>query len=122
MSKQTANHIVDSYYDNGFNPNRKIRNDKGLTLVNSDKKRKSTYTPLYVYKREQTHKRFRTNTLRLDANEIKTEFFNKCDDERIVYKNITNNFVKQGFSLHHNTIKSLEKSSGNMIYNNIANH
>lgn len=33
VSKWTANRIVDSYYDNGFNVNRKTRNDKGMTLL-----------------------------------------------------------------------------------------
>ena len=67
VSKWTANRIVDAYYDNGFVPDRKTRKDKGMTLINSEKKRKSTYTPLYVYKREQTHRRYRTHTLRLNA-------------------------------------------------------
>ena len=40
VSKWTANRIVDSYYDNGFNVNRKNRNDKGMTLINSNKKKK----------------------------------------------------------------------------------
>ena len=109
MSKTTANYIIDSYYDNGFNPNRKTIKDKGLTLVNSEKKRKSTYTPLYVYKREQTNKRFRHHTLRLDASELKEEFLSKSEDEQQVYRNIANNFIQQGFSLHHNIVKALEK-------------
>ena len=58
VSKWTANRIVNSYYENGFVADRKIRNDKGMTLNNLNKKRKSIYTPLYVYKRKQTQKRF----------------------------------------------------------------
>ena len=38
VSKQTANRVVDSYYENGFIPDRKTRKDKGFTLINSEKK------------------------------------------------------------------------------------
>ena len=122
VSKWTANRIVNSYYENGFVADRKIRNDKGMTLVNSNKKRKSIYTPLYVYKREQTQKRFRTHTLRLDPYMLKEEYNNKHHDEQVVYKNIANNFIHQGYSLHHNIVKVLEKTSGNMSYAAIVNH
>ena len=109
VTKWTTNRIINSYYDNGFVANRKIREDKGLTLINSAKKRKSTYTPLYVYKREQTQKRYRTHTLRLDAKTLKEEFENKHEDEQVVYRNIADNFKHQGFSLHHNILKLLKK-------------
>ena len=91
-------------------------------MINSERKRRSTCSPLYVYKREQTQKRFRTHTLRLDPKELKSEFDSKAEDEKNVYKNIANNFIPQGFSLHHNIIKSLEKTGGNMSYKAIANH
>ena len=121
VTKWTTNRIINSYYDNGFVANRKIREDKGLTLVNSAKKRKSTYTPLYVYKREQTQKRYRTHTLRLDAKTLKEEFENKHEDEQVVYRNIADNFKHQGFSLHHNIVKLLKKTGGCMSYEAIAN-
>ena len=35
VSKWTANRIVNAYYENGFVPDRKIRKDKGMTLINS---------------------------------------------------------------------------------------
>ena len=38
VSKWTANRIVNAYYDNGFIAERKTRNDKGMTLINSEKK------------------------------------------------------------------------------------
>ena len=77
---------------------------------------------MFVYKREQTQKRFRTHTLRLDPKELKAEFDDKEEDEKNVYKNIASNFIQQGFSLHHNIIKILEKTAGNMSYKAIANH
>ena len=77
INKRTANRIIDAYYENGFSPDRKTRKDKGMTLINSEKKRKSTYTPLYVYKREQTYRRYRTHTIRLNAEELKNEFESK---------------------------------------------
>ena len=93
-----------------------------MTLINSEKKRKSTYTPLYVYKREQTHRRYRTHTLRLNAEELKNEIESKDELEKKVYQNIANNFMQQGFSLHHNIVKALQKMSGNVSYKAIANH
>ena len=121
VSKWTANRIVDAYYDNGFIPDRKTRNDKGMTLINSEKKRKATYTPFYVYKREQTQRRYRSHTLRLDAEMLKEEFEGKDDLEKRTYQNIADNFIRQGFSLHHNIVKALQKLCGNMTYRGIAN-
>ena len=40
INKRTANRIIDAYYDNGFSPDRKTRKDKGMTLINSEKKKK----------------------------------------------------------------------------------
>ena len=71
VHKVTANRIVNSYYDNGFVIERKTRSDKGLTIINSEKRRKSVYSPLYIYKREQTHKKFSTHTQRLCAVNLK---------------------------------------------------
>ena len=71
VHKATANRIVNSYYDNGFVIERKTRSDKGLTIINSEKRRKSFYSPLYIYKIEQSHKKFRTHTQRLCAVNLK---------------------------------------------------
>ena len=116
VHKATANRIVNSYYENGFVIERKSRNDKGLTLINSERKRKSVYSPLYVYKREQTHKKFRTHTQRLCAINFKEEFDSIVEDEETVYSKIADNFVKQGNSLHHNIIDAVAKTSGNISY------
>ena len=80
-----------------------------------------TYTPLYVFKREQTQKRYRTHTQRLDAKTLREDFENKEDDEQLIYKNIANNFVQQGYSLHHNIVKVIENTGGHMSYEAIAN-
>ena len=53
-----------------------------MTLINSEKKRKSTYTPLYVYKREKTHRRYRAYTLRINSEELKKEFKSKDELEK----------------------------------------
>ena len=78
------------------------------------------FTPLHVYKREQTLRRFRTHTIRLNAKELKNEYIRKEDDEKIS-QNIAKNFVNQGFSIHHNIVNALQKTSGNMSYKAIAN-
>ena len=122
VSKWTANRIIGAYYDNGFVPNRKTRKDKGMTLINSEQKRKSTYTPLYIYKREQTHKRYRSHTIRLNAVELKNEFESLDELEKKTYDNIANNFIQQGYSIHHNIIRALQKICGNMTYKAIANY
>ena len=80
-----------------------------MTLINSEKKRKSIYTPLYFYKREQTHRRYRAHKLRLNAEELKNEFESKDILEKKAYKNISDNFIRKGFSLHHNIVKALQK-------------
>ena len=85
------------------------------------KKRKSTYTPLYDYKREKTQKIYRTQTLRLDAKRLKEEFERKNEDEQAVYRNIANNFMQQGFSLHHNIVKVIQKIGGYTSYEAISN-
>ena len=122
VNKQTTLRIIDSYYDSGFSPDRKIRKDKGHTLSNSSKKRKSVYTPLYVYKREQGRRRYRNHTHRLDQIELKNEFNDKSVDEQRVYKNLSDDFIRQGSSLHHNIIKALENTCGRVTYKQIANH
>ena len=40
VPKATVHIIVNSYYDNGFVIERKTRSDKGLTIINSEKKKK----------------------------------------------------------------------------------
>ena len=75
-----------------------------------------------MYKREQTQRKFRTNNLIFDSKLLRDEFDSKHREEQLVYKNIANNFVQQGYSLHHNIVKVLEKTSGNMSYAAIANH
>ena len=122
VNKQTTNRIIDSYYLHGFSTKRLERSDKGETLINSEKKRKSVYSPLYVFKREQTQRRFRNYTHRLNELELKEEFESKREDEKNVYKNLANEFVAQGCSLHHNIIKTLIDTKGNVTYSQIANH
>ena len=122
ISKHTSNRIIESYYENGFNPDRKKRSDIGHTLINSTKKRKSVYSPYYVYKREQTHGRYRTHTDRLSDHLLKEELESKAEAEKIVYGNIAKNFVEQGYSIHHNLINALEKTCGNVSYKALANH
>ena len=39
VTKTATNNIVNNYYNSGFHAERKERSDKGLTLVNSEKKR-----------------------------------------------------------------------------------
>ena len=116
VNKQTTLRIIDSYSDSGFSPDRKIRKDKGHTLFNSSKKRKSVYTPLYVYKREQGRRRYRNHTHRLDQIDLKNEFNDKSVDEQRVYKNLSDDFIRQGSSLHHNIIKALENTCGRVTY------
>ena len=53
---------------------------------------------------------------------MKNEFESKDELEKKVYKNIANNFMQKGFSLHHNIVKTLKKMSGNVSYKAIANH
>ena len=110
VRKNTSLRIINSYYNSGFIPDRKTRKDKGQTLINSTKKRKSTYTSFYVYKREQTHRRYRTHTQHLNKDMLKEEFESKSENEQLVYSNIAKNFVHQGYSIHHNLIKALEKT------------
>ena len=84
ITKWTANQIIDTYYYNGFVSEKKISKDKVMTLINSGNKRQSTYTLLYLYKREQTQRRYRKHTLRLNAKELKEEFEKKHHDEQVV--------------------------------------
>ena len=72
VSKISMIAIVYNYYDSGFHEEKKERKDKGQTLINSEK-RKSTYTPLYVFKREQTQRRYRNHTHRLNDTELNSE-------------------------------------------------
>ena len=53
-----------------------------LRIINSKKRRKLTYTPLYVYKREKTHRRYRAYTLRINSEELKKEFKSKDELEK----------------------------------------
>ena len=80
VRKNTSLRIINSYYNSGFIPDRKTRKDKGQTLINSTKKRKSTYTSFYVYKREQTHRRYRTHTQHLNKDMLKEEFESKSEN------------------------------------------
>ena len=68
VGKKAANGIMNTYYRRCFHPERKQRSDKGKTLINSDKKRKSVYTAQYVFKREQTYRRV-FETIRIDCVE-----------------------------------------------------
>ena len=66
VTKIATNNIVNNYYDSGFHAERKERSDKGQTLINSEKKRKSIYSGLFVYKREQKKIRYSNHTYKLD--------------------------------------------------------
>ena len=55
VSKWTANRIVNSYYENGFVADRKITNDKGMTLINY-RKQGNQHTYYYTFIKERKHK------------------------------------------------------------------
>ena len=122
ITKRSSNRIMNSYYERCFHPERKERSDKGHTLINSNKKRKSVYTAEYVFKREQTQRRFRNHTHRLNNNELKEEFDQKSPEEIKRYSNIAENFFIQGQSLHHDIIDVLQNTCGNVSYKCLANH
>ena len=80
------------------------------------------YTPFYVWKREQTQRRYRNHTHRLNEKELKEEFEAKCEDEKRVYKSLADDFIKQGSALHDSIMKVLMNTNGNVSYKQIANH
>ena len=122
VTKTATNNIVNSYYDSGFHAERKERSDKGQTLVNSEKKRRSRYSELFVYKREQTQLRYRNHTYRLDDNELKDDFEAMEEEEKRIYGEIANVMIKQGYGMHNDMITALQKTSGNISYKQIANY
>ena len=122
ISKRSSNRIINQYYERCFHPERKERSDKGHTLINSSKKRKSVYNARYVFKREQTQRRFRDFTHRLINEELNAEFESKPPEEVERYSNIAESFFLQGQSLHHDIIEALQNTCGNVSYKMLANH
>ena len=79
---------MNTYYSRCFHLERKERSDKGKTLINSWKKTKSIYTAKYVFKREQTYRRFRDHTHKLNSKELNEEFKNKNEEEKEKYEKL----------------------------------
>ncbi len=122
ISKWTSNHTLVRYYERGFHHGRLPRADKGFTLMNSPKKRKSVMTPFYVFKREQTQRRYRNFTHKLDNDELKIEFEGQDVVKKESYHNISCAIQLQAESLHHDIISALENTHGNVSYKALSNH
>ena len=122
ITKRSSNRIMSSYYERCFHPERKIRSDVNHTLINSSKKRKSVYTAKYVFKREQTQRRFRDHTHKLNNDELNSEFDLKSEEDKEYYNILAEKFFLQGQSLHNDIIKALEHTCGNVSYKSLANH
>ena len=79
-------------------------------------------TPFYVFKREQTQRRYRNSTHRLNNDDLKIEFEGHSDIQKEMYQNVSGTIQLQAESLHHDIISSLENTHGNVSYKALANN
>jgi len=82
-----------------FETERKERKDKGETIFNSDKKRKSTFTALNMFKKQRVRK-FRDDPSRLDGLALKTEYVALSADEKFAYTVMADTQLSRAPFLH----------------------
>ena len=100
--------IYREFIARNFETERKERRDKGETIFNSDKKRKSTFTALNMYKKQRV-RQFRDDPSKLDGLALKAEYNALSADEKFTYQVIADAQLACSPYLHDEIIDLFKK-------------
>ena len=99
---------------------RKTRSDKGLTVFNSDTKRRAVFTAFNTFKKRKTRS-FRETTSRLSNDELKREYENLPRTEKDAYECLAARDRRRAAFIWGELKQLLIKTKGKVSYRTMAN-
>ena len=121
VSAKKINRQINAFVDSDFTCERKERSDKGTSIFNCEKKRKSTFTGIKQFKKAK-HAEFRESTERLDHLDLKQEYNALINAEKAVYENEAILNLERSRYLWDELKDFLLKTKGKISFTTMSNH
>ena len=115
VDKRMMARVLNDMLDGDGCLERKDRSDKNVSVFECDEVRKKTFTALNVFKKRETRK-FRTSHHRLDEKQLRQEFQNLPEEEKINYKIIADADLERARHLKEELVEVLQKTKGMVSY------
>ena len=119
ISTRSIRNLFDRFVERDFNGERKERSDKGLTIFNSEQKRKAVFTTYNAYKRARTNE-FRSAFERIEETEYRRGFNALTVDARRQFEEQAHNERIRAPFLHDELCNLLKSTRGTVSYKTLT--
>ena len=117
LDKTSVNRVVKGILKRKEISKRTFRKDKGKTVFNCDKKRKQFFTPYSVFrKKKQMNKQHSCDENAPSAEEIRDEWNDMSDNERLPFVQEANDHLRRAIHLQENIGDVLKRTRGSITW------